>query len=280
MTATAAPANDKGRSGRTAATGQIVLFYPGPADEAKQRAEQLRGAGYVVSVAGRMSGTDLRRYMDRGHPEAVVIDLSRVPSEGEGAALHLLSYRPTRQVPIIFVDGAPEKVARVRKNVPEAVFTTAALLTEIVAKALAAGPRQVAPGPRSVFDPYRGVSLAKKLGIKPGSVVALVRPPDGFEHLLPDLPTGAELRKDNRGRRDLTILFVTAVADLDAEIPRALARLGPDGLWIAWPKKTSGRSTDLSHSVVQRAGLAAGLMDYKLCSIDETWSALRFTRRS
>jgi len=269
----------RGAEGRRAPT-KVVLVHPGPVEEAERRAEQLRGQGYIVAVAGRMSGTAMRRRMDQDRPDAVVIDLSRVPSEGQAVALNLLTYRPTRSVPIIFVDGAPEKVARVRGNVPGALFATNAGLGRALAKALAPGPRASVPAPASVFDPYRGVALPKKLGIKPGWVVALMRPPDGVEDLFGQLPERVTFRVDSRGRRDLSIWFVRSAAELEAGMRRVLVDLGPGGLWICWPKKSSGVASDLSHDVVQRAGLANGLMDYKICSIDQTWSALRFTRRN
>jgi len=259
---------------------KVALVHLGREEEAGRRADELRRAGYVVAVVGRMSGTALRRRMDHEKPAAVVIDLTRVPSEGQAVALSLLTYRPTRELPIVFADGAPEKVARVRANVPDGVFASGTALVAALAACLAAPRRPAAARPRSVFAPYQGVPLARKLGIKPASTVALVSPPEGIDETLAPLPEGATLRRGLRGRHDLIIWFVRRAAGLEADIERVAGLLGRDGLWICWPKKSSGSASDLSHGVVQRCGLAAGLMDYKICSVDETWSALRFTRRS
>ena len=124
---------------------------------------------------------------------------------------------------------------------------------------------------------YSGTPLPQKLGIKPGSVVAVVAAPDGFEALLDPLPPGASLRADARGRPDLALWFVCSSRELRSDRIDRLADGRP--LWIAWPKKTSGVETDLTESVVRQAGLARGLVDTKVCAIDETWSGLLFRRR-
>jgi hypothetical protein len=121
--------------------------------------------------------------------------------------------------------------------------------------------------------------LPKKLGIKPGSVVALVGAPDGFEETLGELPEGVVLLRQLRGQPDVTLWFTRSRKDLDQGIERMGAFAEGGGLWIVWPKKSSGVTTNVSQGVVREVGLAAGVVDYKVCSIDETWSGLRFTRR-
>jgi hypothetical protein len=124
---------------------------------------------------------------------------------------------------------------------------------------------------------YSGTPLPRKLGIKPGSVVAVVAAPDGFEAALDPLPPGASLRADARGRPDLAVWFVRSFRELRSDRIDRLADGRP--LWIAWPKKASGVPTDLTENVVRHAGLARGLVDTKVCAIDETWSGLLFRRR-
>lgn len=129
---------------------------------------------------------------------------------------------------------------------------------------------------------YSGTPLAKKLGIKPGHTVALVRAPDRFEHTLEGLPDDVQLKRDPRtkGPFDTIILFTTKAPDLDKRWPTLASRLATAGaLWVAWPKKTSGVTTDLSGDTVRAFGLDQGLVDTKVCAIDDTWSALRFVRR-
>jgi hypothetical protein len=125
---------------------------------------------------------------------------------------------------------------------------------------------------------YSGTPLVRKLGIKPDSRVALIAAPVGFERLLVGLPAGVKLTTRAAGTPELVVWFVTARRDLDTRIA-AIERLVQSGLWIAWPKKTSGVGSDLNENLVRAAGLAHGLVDYKVCAIDETWSGLKFARR-
>jgi len=126
---------------------------------------------------------------------------------------------------------------------------------------------------------YSGTPLPRKLGIKEGSVTALVGAPPDFVATLGGLPPGARLSRSGRGRRDLTIWFVRSAAALRRAIPKMVHASRSGGVWIAWPKKASGVSTDLAEDVVRHYGLAAGLVDHKVCAIDATWSGLRFALR-
>ena len=122
--------------------------------------------------------------------------------------------------------------------------------------------------------------LAKKLGIKESSIVALVGAPDGFEDALGPLPGGAEVRRDGAEAADVVLVFAASRAELDAALPRLTRALAPTAaLWVAWPKKSSGVATGLSDAAVQQAGLALGLVDNKVAAIDAVWSALRFVVR-
>lgn len=129
---------------------------------------------------------------------------------------------------------------------------------------------------------YSGTPLAKKLGIKPGHRVALINASNGFERTLTQLPADVELRCDTRGVKpcDVIVLFAKSKTSLTARFNKLAARLSQNGgLWIAWPKKSSGVTTDLSDGVVREFGLQSGLVDNKVCAIDETWSGLRFVVR-
>ncbi len=127
---------------------------------------------------------------------------------------------------------------------------------------------------------YSGTPLPKKLGIREGSRVAVVSAPDGFTRVLGPLPAGVDLRTDARGRCDVVVFFVTRRAELARRFPSFVRALHTDGgLWVSWPKKTSGVATDLGFDAVQQVGLHAGLVDNKVCAIDGTWSGLRFVRR-
>jgi hypothetical protein len=127
---------------------------------------------------------------------------------------------------------------------------------------------------------YSGTPLSRKLGIKPGHRLALLAAPPDFEATLGALPDGVALRRDGRATADVVVAFTTEAADLERRFPALARRIPPDGgLWIAWPKRASGVPTDLSENIVREIGLAVGLVDNKVCAIDETWSGLRFVYR-
>jgi len=127
---------------------------------------------------------------------------------------------------------------------------------------------------------YSGTPLPKKLGIREGSRVAVVAAPPGFDAVLGAMPPGAQLRTHARGRLDVILFFVTRRAELPRRLPSFMRALEDDGgLWVAWPKKTSGVATDLAFDAVQEVGLEAGLVDNKVAAIDATWSGLRFVYR-
>jgi hypothetical protein len=128
---------------------------------------------------------------------------------------------------------------------------------------------------------YSGTPLPKKLGIKEGARLALVAAPDDFvESALAPLPDQVELRARARGRLDVIVFFTKSRADLERRFGKLASALQPAGaLWIAWPKRSSGVETDLTEDVLREVGLPQGLVDTKVCAIDDTWSGLRFVIR-
>lgn len=127
---------------------------------------------------------------------------------------------------------------------------------------------------------YSGTPLPRKLGIKPGARLGLIGAPDGFATTLGELPAEVSVRRRLAGRFDVIVAFCSRRRDLERRLAALKAALDPaGGLWIAWPKRSSGVSTDLSEDVVRSLGLAAGLVDNKVCAIDEVWSGLRLVFR-
>jgi hypothetical protein len=127
---------------------------------------------------------------------------------------------------------------------------------------------------------YSGTPLPKKLGIKDGGRVAFLNPPSTLPSTLGELPDGVEVRASARGRLDVIVYFVTSRSELKRRFAALTRALEPDGrLWIAWPKRASGVATDLTEDVAREVALAAGLVDNKVCAIDETWSGLQLVYR-
>ena len=247
------------------------------AGEAAERGEILAAAGYDVDDEVPVP-TSVRDLFD-DRLDAIVIDLGRMPSQGRDIAVLLRKREATRSVPIVFVDGEAEKVERTRQVIPDAVYTSWEKIEEDLESAIAKPPSSPVV-PDSAFAGYSGTPLVKKLGIKPGTSVALVDAPDDFADTLGELPGGASLDRAGPGDSDLIILFARSLRDLERGVGVLVEvlRTGASA-WIAWPKKASGVVTDLTQNDVRAQGLAAGLVDYKICSIDRTWSGLLFTRR-
>ena len=133
---------------------------------------------------------------------------------------------------------------------------------------------------------YSGTPLPKKLGIKPGTRLGLVGAPDDFADTMGELPDDVSPKRvvRNKEQFDVILCFARSSKELARELPPLPGRLHPaGGLWIAWPKKSASKSaalpTDLTEAEVRARGLATGLVDNKVCAIDETWSGLRFVVR-
>lgn len=246
------------------------------AEEAEGRAALLQGVGYDVEYEPLSQST--LRLLQVNPPDAIVIDLSRLPSQGRDIAVRLRTQKTTRHVPLVFVGGKPEKVARVQEILPDAVYTDWDQVGDGLLEAIQRAPTDPIV-PESLFAGYAGTPLPKKLGIKTNATVALINAPLGFEQTLGELPQGATLLRQVCEQPDVTLWFITSRTQLQNDIEKAGKYAESGGLWIIWPKRTSGVSSDVTQNIVRRTGLESGLVDFKVAAIDETWSGLRFTRR-
>ena len=246
------------------------------ADEAGQRAQRLRAAGYDTISAPFDAAA--WRVLREEPLDAVVIDLTRAPSQGRDVAVGLRKYKATRHVPLVFAGGDPKKVERIKTLLPDAVYTSWNRIGDSLKEAIA-NPLADPVVPGSIMEAYAGTPLPKKLGIKTGSAVFLANAPNGFEQTLGDLPQDVLLHRDSHRGSDVTLWFSTSKAELDGDVAQMAKRAEKGGLWIIWPKKSSGVESDLSQTVVRQVAMAAGLVDFKVCAIDETWSGLRFSQK-
>ena len=127
---------------------------------------------------------------------------------------------------------------------------------------------------------YSGTPLPKKLGVKENQRIGLINTPSDIDSLLGDLPVNTHVVSKLTAPLDLVLLFVKTERALAKQFPSIAKKITPNGMiWVAWPKKSSGVPTDLSFERVQRIGLDSGLVDVKICAIDEVWSGLKFVIR-
>jgi hypothetical protein len=124
---------------------------------------------------------------------------------------------------------------------------------------------------------YSGTPLATKLGIKAGMSIVLLQAPSDFQM---ELPSGVVVRRQARGRAEVVLAFSTLLARLEPRVHAWGSMVFPSGgLWLAWPKKASGRATDITDGALRSVLLARGMVDNKICAVDATWTALRFVWR-
>jgi hypothetical protein len=139
-------------------------------------------------------------------------------------------------------------------------------------------PRPNAGKPAAAHVVYT-TPLPKKLGVKPGFTVALLASPSGFAATLKPLPSKVSFTARPDAAADLFLGFARSDRELQAHLLAVSAVASRQTLWLIWPKKASGVKSDLDGNVVRNTGLASGWVDYKVCSVDDTWSGLAFKRR-
>lgn len=256
---------------------RVVLVHWHEA-EVHERAERLRAAGFFVDVHWRQDdGKSLTRSLMAEPPDAVIVDLARLPSHGREVARYVCERKALQAVKVVFVPGEAAKTARAQAEFPDAVFATWEQLPRALPRALAASPRtRVVAKDKG----YAATPLPQKLGLAADSRFAVRRPPDGFVAGLGALPAGVVTVGRLTGELDVVLLFCRQHAQLAKDFPAAVAQLADGGkLWVAWPKKAAGVATDLTEDTIRAFGLGHGVVDTKVCSIDAVWSGLRFSRR-
>jgi CheY-like chemotaxis protein len=251
---------------------RLVCWNPGLA---RERARVLRDAGFSVDALTLSTSGLIGQFRDR-RPAAVLIDLDRLPSYGREVAIVLRNSKSTRYIPIVFAGGIAEKVDRVRRELPDAVFTDWKKVAGALKKAMKRAPAEPVQ-PVAYMQRYARSSLVKKLGFKPGMKVAVLAAPDDFEETLGELPEGVELQPRVTRGTALAIWFVRSRRELRVELEYLIARL-PDrsGVWIVHPKQTGRYRVDFNQRDVMAFGLAAGASACKVCAVDADWSGLMF----
>ena len=256
---------------------RTLRIIGGPPAAAGTWIARLEDAGYAID-SEPVTGPDDLKHIARQPPRAVVIDVDRAPARGRDIALALRQRVATRRIPIVFVASDRSVFERLKALPLETMRAAPEDVVTAVASALAMPPSGAAPAAAATAG-YSGTPLPRKLGIKPGMRVVLVKAPEGFAESLDPLPSNVALRTTNRGARDITLWFTRSRRELERGMARMAEIAGDGRLWISWPKKTSPLAADHTGEDVRRVGLAAGLVDFKVCAVDEDWSGLAFVRR-
>ncbi len=248
-----------------------VRLFHWNAKEATALIAKLRAAGFEVLHNAETQSPSVRELKESG-AVAVVIDLSRLPSHGKYVGAWVRGSKSTRQLPLVFVGGEAEKVAAIRKQMPDAVYTSVAGVGAALKNAIARPPSDPVV-PRQMMETAPGRTAAQKMGIRAGSVVALIDPPADYLKVLGVLPEGAVLEEDSRQVCPLTVWFVHDPGEYEAALPSRRLLAARSRLWVVWQK---GRRDGLNGNFVREAALAMGLVDYKICSLDGVWTGMVF----
>lgn len=207
--------------------------------EAEPLLEAVRAAGATPEYDGGGNTPELDRAIRINPPDVVVIDLSRLPSHGRMMATWLRRTKALRDIPLLFANGAEDKIAKLRETIPDAVCTTTRDLKQALAHA-----RPSTTPPRPVMADYQARTAVQKLGLDTGGTIAVIDPPRGYLQALGTLPDNAEI-------------------------------IGKSKLWILWRK---GSTNGISQNTIREACKEANLVDYKICSVNKAWSGMLFTR--
>jgi hypothetical protein len=247
------------------------------APEAGPLVEACRACGFEVEYDDVRFG-ELAKLIRAKPPDALVIDLSCVPSHGRDTAIAFRQTKYARHIPLVFVDGEPAKVEAIRRLLPDACFTTRKQLCSRIKSACAkrvADP-VIPPGPMAS---YGSRTVAQKLGIREGSTVAVIDAPRDYAAALGALPSDVELVEDPAPGdkvNDVTLWFVRDPRVYQAGLRRMQKIADRSKLWVVWRK---GSTNGLTQFVVRGVAIEAGLVDYKICAVNEQWSAMAFARR-
>ena len=253
-----------------------VRLFHWKAEEAAPVADILRRAKFQVDYDPAITPALFRAIRDNP-PDAIVIDLSRLPSHGREVATALRGHKLTRPIPILFLDGEPEKVARVRQQLPDAAFCERTTLVSALRQCILQPPANPVV-PKQMMERYAGRTTAQKLGIAPQAKVEVVDPPRDYARVIGALPEGVEYIESSadepRAASTVTVWFVEDPDAYLAALPAMRKAAAASKLWISWPKKAARKDSLLNENLIRDLAIEHGLVDYKVCSINSTWSGL------
>lgn len=249
-----------------------VRLFHWRAEEARPLIAALRAAGYTVDYPGDKANGNWRSLRETP-PLAAVIDLTRLPSHGRYVAAEIRATKSIRHIPIVFVDGDAEKVERIRKELPDAVYTSRSRLVSALKRVKPLADPVVPARMMNRTDR----TAAEKLGIKAGARVALIDAPPDYVRVLGKLPEDVAIEEDPEETLPLTLWFVREADGYLAGLGRMRKHALTSRIWIVYPK--GRKASGLTQSLIREAALAVGLVDYKVCSVNEVWTGLLFTRK-
>jgi CheY-like chemotaxis protein len=243
------------------------------AAEAERYVKLLEDAGHRVEYFPEFS-PQLMREWRTSPPDAFVIDLSLLPSHGREIAIALRQSKNTRPIPIVFCEGEEEKVAKTRALLPDAVFCPFSRLKSWVRQLKKSAAPVV---PVSMMDRYGARTTAQKLGVREGDAVRLIDAPRDMPGALGELPLRVTFVESSPAA--VTLLFAIDPQTFFQRLSEFRSLATMTKLWVCW-RKGKSMGGGVSERLVRETGISLGLVDYKVCSINEIWSGLLFSYKT
>jgi hypothetical protein len=251
---------------------RVVVIHRHPA-AARERAQRISAQGFAAEPYMALGSRGFRTI--RGNPpDAIVIDLSELPSYGRYVGAMLREQKSTRMIPLVFLEGDPEKTPLVREMLPDVECVPWGRLAAAIERAVRKAPADPLPPVAS------SRSLCQKLRIVAGCSVALIGAPAAVKEMLRPIPKGVKFQS-RIGEAAVVMVFVKSAAALGRELPSLAAQMrSKRTLWVCWPKRASKIPCDLTPDLIRSMSSPYGLVDNKVCSIDKTWSGFALSRRA
>lgn len=249
--------------------------------EIAAKARLLKRKGAIVDAAPLQRTSAAIGEIAALNPAVVVFDLDRLPSHARAIAEALRNSKSARHIPLLFAGGDSAKLDRVRAENPHSAYASWAEAPQVLTRLLDTPPGRTAEPLRAPPN-YSATPLPRKLGIITASAsprhITLLAAPEGFTEKLGDLPTAITFSQRMTANTVLALCFVSTPADLNATVDLLAERLPQSAsAWIVHPKQQHKPGFNQNH--VRDVALARGLVDYKVCSIDDDWTALKFAHR-
>jgi CheY-like chemotaxis protein len=247
------------------------------ASEAEQYMRLLIEAGWEVSYEPAIASGFLVRLRE-SRPDVIIIDLSRLPSHGREVAGAVRASKCTRHIPLVFVEGKADKVQAIRDSLPDAVYGGWAEIHTLLHQASHQAPAEpTVPVPH--MQRYAGRPVAQKLGLKAGMKVNAIDAPRDYLHPLTGAAANVEFLEDAAEPCEVTLCFVRDLGSLHERLPELRRIVDQSRLWVLWPKQKASKRSGVTEKAIRESAIALGMVDYKICSYDATWSAIALARK-
>ena len=228
-------------------------------------------AGFAVEYAPERF-PEIARAIRQSPPDVIVIDLSRLPSHGRECAVALRTTKYSREIPLILAGGEATKVDAIRKLLPDVVFIS----YDGVCDAIRSARKVTNPvTPTPIMERYGNRTVAQKLGAKEGTAIAVIDAPRDYADVIGPLPEGAALLEEPETIEPITLWFIRDERTYQDVLPKMRKLAARTKLWVAWRKGSKQFTGDM----VRIQAINAGLVDYKICALGQSWSGMAFAAK-